>query len=80
MNSGKAMVVCSPVTAAADRYGPLPFGFQRGDGHRERPFKQGRAFRVWNGGAYKSQGARTQGSGVSFSKLTLYRNIKTFMD
>jgi hypothetical protein len=57
VNSGKATVDCSPVKAAADRYGPPPFEFQRGGGHRERPFKQGRAFRVWYGAAYKTQGA-----------------------
>ncbi len=26
-------------------------------GHRERPLKQGRAIRVWNGGAYKARAA-----------------------
>ncbi len=47
MNSGKAMVNCSPVKAAAC---VTDHSFRQvSRGHREGPLKQGRAVRLWNG-------------------------------
>jgi hypothetical protein len=66
VNSGKAMVIYSPVKAAGDRYGPLFPGGMRG--HRERPLKQGRAILVWNGCAYRAMGAGTQDGRVRVCK------------
>jgi hypothetical protein len=40
VNSGKAMVVCSPVKAAADRHGPLPFGSKEKEATGTGPFSR----------------------------------------